>query len=339
MQKKKFLLAAALIFALVFPASSAGPEAKATPELTRITLGMGYIPNVQFAPLYVAQEKGYFAAEGLEVEFKYGMEDDLIKLVGTDQLQFAIGSGDQVILARQQGIPAVYVLTWYRRFPVCVLSLKEKGIQKPKDLEGKKVGIPGLFGASYMAWKALVYAAGLDEEKVELKSIGFTQAAAVKTAIVDAALDYIVSGPVQLSLAGEEIEVIRIFDYINLPSNGLITNDKTLAEKPELVEGMVRAILQGIWDTLKDPVEAFEIALRYVPEAGGENRKASWAVLEASLELWKVENLEELGLSDAQTWERAQAFMHEAGMIEAEVDVEELFTNHFVEFWLAERES
>jgi NitT/TauT family transport system substrate-binding protein len=83
-----------------------------------------------------------------------------------------------------------------------------------------------------VAWKALVYATGLDESQVTLESIGFTQAAAVSQDRVDAALDYVTNGPVQLRLAGQEVNIIRVSDYIDLPSNGLITNAQTVAENP-----------------------------------------------------------------------------------------------------------
>ncbi len=170
--------------------------------MTQITLAMGYIPSVQFAPFYVAQARGYFRDAGLDVTFRYGFESDLLKLVGTNELQFMIGSGEEVILGRSQGLPVRYVMRWYRRFPVVLFAKAEQGIKSPADLVGKRVGLPGLFGASYVGWEAIVYASGLDASKVTLQSIGFTQAAAVSQGQVDAALDYVVNGPVQLRLAG-----------------------------------------------------------------------------------------------------------------------------------------
>lgn len=302
-----------------------------TPTAEKLTLGLGYIPSVQFAPFYVTRAKGFFAEEGLEVDFQHGIETDFIKLVGTGEEPFAVASGEQVILARAQGLPVVYVMAWFNRFPVVVFAPKAAGLTTPQALEGHRVGIPGLFGASYIAWKALVYATNIDEAAVTLESIGFTQAEAVSQGRVDAALDYAVNGPVRLRLAGQEVDVIYVSDYVNLPSNGLITDERTIRERPELVQRVVRAFTRGLQYTLDHPDEAFAISLQAVPEAGGVNEAANRAVFDAVLEEWKPAAGARLGWSDPQRWEEAARFMREVGLIQTEVDVAAAFTNQFVE--------
>jgi NitT/TauT family transport system substrate-binding protein len=306
------------------------PQPTATPTLPapdKITLAMGFIPNVQFAPFYVAEDKGHFAEENIEVEFDYGMETDLLKLVGAGELQFAVASGDQVILARAQGLPVVYVLNWYRRFPVCVVSLKEKGISEAKDLVGKRVGTPATEGASYIGWRALLHAKGIEEAEVNLQVIGYTQVASLTENRVDAAVCYAMNEPVQLSQAGYPIDVIYVADYANLVSNGLITNEQTIAEQPELVQGLVRAVLRGLRYTIENPDEAFAICKKYVPEIAGDNEALQKAVLVESIKFWRGERL---GHSDRAAWEESQRFMRQIGLVDAEVDMETLFTNQFV---------
>lgn len=310
-------------------AAPATPSAPAAANQT-IELAMGYIPSVQFAPFYVAVEKGFYREEGLEVKFRYGFESDLIKLVGANELQFMIGSGEEVILGRAQGLPVVYAMSWYRKFPVVVFAPKGSGLDTPARLVGRKVGIPGLYGASYVGWKALVYATKLDESQVRLESIGFAQVAAVQSKQVDAALDYSVNGPVQMRLAGQEVDEIFVSDFVDLPSNGIITNDKTVAEQPELVHKFVRATLRGLEYALANPDGAFALSLKQVPEAGADEtaRKTNRAIFDEVLKLWQTNDA--LGVSDPARWETAARFMREMGLITAEVKPETLYTNQFV---------
>lgn len=296
-----------------------------------VTLAMGFIPNVQFAPFYVAVEKGYFAEEGIQVQFDYGWETDLLKLVGSDELQFAIASGDQVILARSQGLPVVYVLNWYRRFPVCVVSLAEKGIERPEDLVGRRVGTPATYGASYIGWRALLDAVGLEETAIQLVSIGYTQVAALTEGQVDAAICYAMNEPVQLEAAGHAVNVLYVADYANLVSNGLITNEHTIRKRSDLVQGMVRATLRGLAYTLDHPEEAFQVCLKYVPEAANDaqTEAVNRAILLKSIEFWKAER-GELGRSVEADWQAAFQIMEKMGLVGRRADVTEMFTNRFI---------
>jgi NitT/TauT family transport system substrate-binding protein len=313
------------------PAPPAVPlDSGQPPAPTPVVLGLGYIPSVQFAPYYVAQEKGFFAQQGLDVTFRHGSETDFLALVAINQMPFVIASGEQVILGRAQGLPVTYVLPWYYEFPVGVMSLAESGLDTPESLEGQRIGIPGMFGASLVAWKALVYAGGVDESQVKLETIGFTQAAAVSEGRVDAALDYVSNGPVQLRLAGREVQVIAVADYIDLPANGLVTNEQLIAADPDLVQRMVNALLAAFRFTLDNPNEAFAISLRAVPEAGGDNEAASRAVFDASLPLWRADEAA-FGRSDLAVWQQAAAFMLEMALIDAPVATDGIVTNRFAE--------
>jgi NitT/TauT family transport system substrate-binding protein len=170
----------------------------------------------------------------------------------------------------------------------------------------------------------------VDESQIKLESIGFTQAAAVSEGRVDAALDYVVNGPVQLRLAGKEVNVIRVSDYIDLPSNGLITNEQTIAENPGLVQRVTNALLAGVRYTLANPDEAFAISLRAVPEAGGDNEATNRAIFDASLDLWQTGEAE-MGRSDPSAWQEASDFMRQMALIDADVPVDRVFTNQFVD--------
>ncbi len=317
---------------IVSPASANGQTAPDSPtgttgKLTEVTLAMGYIPTIQHAPFFVADKKGYFAQEGLKVNFQWGLEVDGVKLVGTNQIPFALVSGDQIIQARAQGIPIVYVANWYNAFPIEVVSLKEKNITKPQDLVGKKVGLPCLCGASYTAWRALLSSQKIDPASVNVQNIGFTQVQALTQGTVDAVVVYSNNEPVQLKMAGKQIDEIKVWQYAQLIGNGLATNEVTIQKNPDLVRQFVRAMMNGIADSINNPDEALKLSEAAYPDIGGVNEKTSAAVLQASIEVWKSPTP---GVTRLEDWQAMEKFMKAADFIQQDVDVTKAFTNDFV---------
>src|SRR5450759_93372 len=272
MKRVNFFIFSALLLAAC--TSRATPQVNTSPtaatsangnSLVHVRLPVGYIPNIQFAPLYVAIDKGYFKQAGLDVTLDYSTEIDNVTLVGTNNLQFAIASGDQILPARAQGIPVVYVMAWYQGYPVGIASKTAQGIKAPKDLAGKKIGIPILSGASYIGFRALLNAGGLTEKDVSLETVGFNQVETLTTDREQAIVIYVTNEPIVLQSQGTTVNVLRVSDYIKMVSNGLITNETTIKDNPDLVKHMVQAILHGLQDTINNPDEAYQISKNYIP--------------------------------------------------------------------------
>jgi NitT/TauT family transport system substrate-binding protein len=317
---KRFFFFLLVFLVTVTACSGAEPQV-----LQQIRLPMGFIADPQYAPFYVAVDKGYFAEEGIEIEFDYSFETDGVALVGANEVPFAVVSGEQVLLGRAQGLPLVYVFEWFQRFPIAVVSKAATGINSPADLAGRHVGLPGFFGASYVGYIGLLSANGIDQAEVDGEEIGFTQVEALTTDRVEAVVGYINNEPLQLAALGEEVNVLYVADYIDMVANGIISNEETIAESPELVEGFVRALLRGLSDTLADPDEAYEISKKFV-DGLDDSRKE---VLMASLEMWQADTL---GLSDPTSWETMQDVMLEMGFLaEPLPDLGAVYTNEFVE--------
>jgi len=321
------LLSAVAVVMLLIGGCSEGPDQRTAQDLQKVTVAMGFIPNVQFAPMYVAIERGYFREEGLEVELDYGMETDLLQRVGANDLRFAVASGDQVILARANGLPVRYVLDWYRRFPVCVVSMADQGIVEPQQLLGKTVGIPAAAGASYIGWLAFLNETGMLPDSINLQVIGYTQVASLIEGRVDAAVCYALNEPIQLAEAGKDINVLYLDRYTGLVSNGIITNDATIKKESKLVQGVVRAFLRGLQDTIDAPDAAFEIALKAIPEMDESTAKLQRAVLRECLSFWRADKL---GASQPAAWAESVSLMKEIGLLSSEVKPRELYSNRFV---------
>jgi len=304
------------------------PTKEPTPELKKITLPVGYIPNIQFAPLYVALDKGYFADAGLDVKIDYSFETDAMALVGANELQFAIVSGEQVLLARAQQLPVVYTLAWYQQYPVGIAALKTSGISKPEDLKGKRIGVPVLSGASYIGLIALLNAGGLSEKDVTIDVIGFNQVEALTAGQQDAVVIYVANEPVVLRSKGYEINVMKVADYLQLVSNGMITNETTMKSDPDLVRRMTNATLKGIEYAAAHPDEAYEITKKFVPNMTQVDQAVQKEILATSISLWQAD---QRGFPLAAGWENMQKVLLDMGLITAPLDLQSAYTSQFID--------
>ncbi len=312
----------------VFIAACGSAPAPAEPAaLTHIRLPMGYIPNIQYAPYYVAVEKGYFAEAGIELEFDYSFETDGVALVGAGTLPFSVVSGEQVPMARANGLPVVYVAAWYKDYPVSVVSKSEEGITSPADLVGKRVGLPGLFGANYIGFVALLHTNGLSESDLTLDSIGFNQVEALATDQEEAIVGYTANEPIQLAAQGYDVNEIRVADYVSLASNGLLTNEMMLEENPEMVRAMVAAFLRGVEYAAAHPDEAYEISTKYVENLAEADEAVQKEILATSIALWQTEKL---GYSDPQAWENMNELLFEMGLIPELLDITAAYSNEYL---------
>jgi NitT/TauT family transport system substrate-binding protein len=337
------LLLLAILAVLLVACGQAPPAAPAATEapaaggegLRTVTLAMSYIPNVQFAPYYVAAEKGYFREAGLDVKFDYNFENDVVQRAAgwpDSQVAFATASGTSTLLARQQGIPVQTVMTLYQQFPVVFFAKSSAGLKSAQDLVGKTVGIPGNFGESLYGLLAVRYANKLDESAIAVQEIGFTQAQAVLEDKVPVAIGYAMNEPVILRAQGEEVDVLRVADVYDLAANGIVASERLLAEEPELVRAFITASLKGLRDTLDNPDEAFELSLRSIPEAQLGDSSLQRQVLQESLPYWYSDKTtaEGLGFTDVAIWRATEQFMRDAGLLAGPVEVEQAFTNEFL---------
>lgn len=286
-----------------------------------VTLFMSYIPSVQFAPVYVAVERGYFADEGIAITLEHSLnESDGVERIGSNNLKFGLISGEQVVLARGNRRPIVYVFEWFHRFPVGVASPVDLNITSPEDLAGRIVSIPGPWGASYVGLRALLNAGGLSEADLsELRAIWYTAVDNVCQGQVEAATIYVVNEPLEIEQqCGIEVNVLSVSDYATVVSNGLVTNEQTIRDRPELVRGMVRAMSRGIADTLADPDAAFAISVpEYVSDLSDEARQTQRQVLTNSLELWRSDDP---GRTNPAAWDATQEILLQVNLLDSPLD-------------------
>jgi putative riboflavin transport system substrate-binding protein len=313
------------------PAGAVAP-APTPGALREVTMAMPYIPNVQFAPFYVADKQGYYAAEGLKVSFDYNFQTDVVQRIAQGSVQFGNGSGPDVLLARAQGLPIVTVAAYSQKFPVVFFSKADANIKTPADLKGKSVGIPGHFGASYTGLLALLYANKMQESDLNVQDIGFAQVAALSEGKVQVASGYGNNEPVQLDQQGVKVNVIKVADFYPLASDGLITSESLIKGQPDMVRGFVRATLRGMQDTIENTDAAFKTALEYIPEAQRGDLNLQRKVLQETLPYWQSEVTAKQGLGyvDMAQWQATLTFLRDSKLLKSDVDLSKAFTNEFI---------
>lgn len=292
----------------------------------KIMLPMGYVANVQFSPFYMAKERGYFQEAGFDVTFDYRWETDGIQLVAAGEVPFSIASGDQVIQARNHGLPVKAIAAWYQKFPVAVISLQDITLSSPQDLRGLRIGIPETFGASYIGLRALLSIGNLTESDIDLQTIGYTQLALLTSGKIDAAVVYANNEPVVLRQDGTDFNILYVSDYAEVVSAVLVSSDTYISQNPEETEAFVEAFLHGLSDVLDDPETAFEISTKYV-DGLSENADIQRGVLDASIDIWKAAHP---GLFAGESWENAQSVMLNSELIEKSLPVDTYYTNEFI---------
>ncbi|HRE47790.1 MAG TPA: ABC transporter substrate-binding protein, partial [Aggregatilineales bacterium] len=320
------------------PTVSPTPAAMATPEptaegtaaaleLSPATLFLGYIPNIQFAPVYVAYDLGYFREVGIDLTIEHGFDEtDGLTRIAAGKLTFGMISGEQVILARAAGAPVKYVYRWYQKFPVGLVMLEKNAIKELADLKGKTLGVPGLFGASYVGLQALLKTAGVSESEVTIKAIGFEPVPVICSGGVDASVVYISNEPAQVEKTCGAVTVIPVAEYANLVSNGLVVGETLLKDDPAFVRRAVAAFNRGLAKVIEDPALAYEISRKYVETLGADDA-VQRNVLAKSIDLWKAERL---GANDAATWTRTAETLLGMGLIQTMPDVAAAYTDDFL---------
>ncbi len=317
------LLALGLVAAIA--GGCTGKTASPSLGTTSLTVGLGYIASVQFAPFYLADQAGYYATAGLKVTFQNKIETDLVRLVGAGTIDIGVADGTDVIPAVSQAIPVRYVATLYRAFPSVVFAKKSAGIATAADLRGHKIGIPGRYGSSWVMLQALLGSAGLTPDDVQIVEYpDFGQLAGVQQGAVDAATGFVNNEPVQLSLAGTPATILAVDSIVPLPGPGLISATSTLASKQAAVAAFVAATLRAMNDIAAVPAKGLDAAIKVVPDLAND-RATQTAVLDATIAAWKgPAGSAAIGSIDAASWQRSIEFMGTLGLVPNAVTVDGL---------------
>lgn len=288
------------------------PSAPQASGPTTLVVGLGYIPSVQFAPFYLAEQRGYYRDAGLTVTFQNKIDPDLVTLVGQGSVDIGIADGTSVIPAVSQGVPIRYVATIYGTFPNVVYAKTSSGIRTAADLRGKKLGTPGKYGSGWIMLEALLASANLTPADLDIQLYpDFGQATALAQGAVDAATGFANNEPVVLERAGTPVTVLHADGSVPLPGNGLIAGTRTIAEKHAALAAFVAATLRAMTEIRSDPQAGLDASVAAVPDLG-QDRATQLAILEATVKLWSTD-----GAIDTAAWQQTGQFL--AGLPDAPI--------------------
>lgn len=253
------------------------------------------------APYFVAIDKGYYKAEGLDVTVDTGPGSVAgIGRVAAGTYPLGFFDINSLVKFRDQNPDKAVkaVLMVYDRPPFSIVTVAKTGITKPKDLEGRILGAPAPDGA-YAQWKAFVKENGIDASKVTIENVGFpVREPMLASGQVDAITGFSFSSFFNLQLKGvkpDDIRVMLMADYgLVLYGNAVMVNPDFAAANPEIVAKFVRATIKGVQDTVKDPDAAIDSVMK-------RNETADRAIELARLKMAIRDNI-------ATPWVKANGF-------------------------------
>ncbi|MCK6449349.1 MAG: ABC transporter substrate-binding protein [Alphaproteobacteria bacterium] len=221
------------------------------------------------APYFVAIDKGYYKAEGLDVTIDTG-PGSVAGIARVAAGTYPMGFFDINSLVKFQDQnpdkKVAAVLMVYDQPPFSIVTLSKTGIAKPKDLEGKILGAPAPDGA-FAQWKAFVKENGIDASKVTINNIGFpVREPMLASGAVHAITGFSFSSYFNLLQKGvkaEDIKVMLMSNYgLVLYGNAVMVNPGFAKANPKVVAGFVRATIKGVQDTVKDPAAAIKSVMK-----------------------------------------------------------------------------
>lgn len=323
-----------MLTSLVMTVFAACGAPGASGSLHHLTVGLTYIPNIQFAPFYVADSLGYYKDAGLDVTLRHhSFTEDEFGAVAAGKEDAVFGGGDEMLQARDHHIPLVYVATVYAKYPVALIVPADSPIHTAADLRGHTIGTPGPYGETYFGLLALLQSAGLSTSDVTIKNIGFTQEAALLGHKVDAVMGYINNDAVQFQQEHFAVRTLVLSDVVaHLPliSNGLGALQSELDAHSSDIKALVAATLRGVQYTIAHPQQALDISKTYVPGLGdAKNAANALAVLQATIPLWETSGSKQ-GYNDPATWQAMASFMPTYGLLSAAPDVTKAYSNAYL---------
>jgi putative riboflavin transport system substrate-binding protein len=288
--------------------------------LQKVQLAIGYIPHVQFTPLYVGIAKGFYQAEGIDLQLHFGFEYDVFSLLAAGRIDVGLTDSDQLILAGAKNMGLQAIFQYYQKYPVAIVALADK-VKEPADLRGKRIGTPDLSGASWIGLQIFLHAYGL-EGAVQIEKIGYTQEAALRSGRVDAVVCFSNNEPIQMRAENVAIREWDVKDISDMVSASFISSRSIIASRATVLAAFVRATRKAMAYTVDHREESLQIALQAVGNVKKQDEQLFRERLDATCELFA--SPKGYGYMDLGQYNRSIAELVTLGLIPAAYPAERI---------------
>ena len=297
---------------------------KPTPALTPVTVQLSWTHQAQFAGFYAAEQKGYYAEEGLAVTFiEGGPSTSAREAVRDGSATFGVLSAEVAILARAEGDPLRAIAAVYRRSPRVYIALAESGIRTPSDFVGKTVSV-NVNGLPLL--RTMMQRVGISAEQYQ--SVDNTSdLQALYSGEVDVRSVYLTNEVISARSAGYEINVISPDDYgIHNYADTIVTTDETITASPDLVLRFLRATLNGWTFAVENPTAIASMVRAFAPQADAVLETAK---MTASIPLVNTSE-DTIGWMKAEIWAGMEQTLRDQGVLTLPLDVTQVYTMQFL---------
>ncbi len=321
-------LAALLVVTLLLAGCGArgGALPTGTNGLTKVSLVLDWYPWANHTGLYLAQSRGYFKAE-VDIHQPSNPED-VLKVVAAGTDNFGISYQTDVLTSRAAGIPVKSIAAMVQHPLNTVMSLQSSGITRPKGLEGKKVGVPGVPSDTPLL-QTMLGADGASIDKVEQINVGFDLMPALLSGKVDAIIGgYEVHEAILAERQGKPVNAMKVQDW-GVPDYyelALVSSDAMLKENPETVRKFLRAVSKGYADAQREQGAALDALLAGYPDA---DRKVEEPGLARLAPLWTA-GVSRYGEQTAARWQGYADWLRARNLLDKDVAVNDCFTTDYL---------
>lgn len=317
--------------ALAWAGPAWSPEASAA---EKVVIRLSWKIKGEFAPLYVAVAKGYYAAEGLDVSVEEGAgAPTAMKTVAAGRDQFAYIGGLETAQGVGQGIPLKMVANFIKRMPVGVASHPDIPLSKPKDLEGKRIAAaPADSFTAVLPAFAKMHGLNLDSIKVVVLDFAARMGAFMRRETETITIYLTNDLPVMEDRMGKKLNTLVLSDWgFPLLGHGLVTSDEYIKTNPETIRKVVRATAKGWADTIANPDEAAAIVVKRFPEALKLELTAKQLRIGNTLTASAASKGKPLGYQAQADWEETISTLVATGGIPSAKPLSAYYTTAFVE--------